>query len=281
MKRNLFIIGTLITGILFVFSLSASVAAEADGKTNIETTKEKKGIVPQPPSSNDQKEKQDSKGSELQDQKSVAPVTMPVYQPPLRGAPGGRVGGGTRGIGEELIALFALAPNHVALTVQEQPTLYWYLSKPAKYPIELTIIIEKDTPPRLEKRIPLPSQSGIYPLRLSDFDIRLATGTQYRWFLALVPDSNRRSRDIVAGAIIERVKTPETLRSRLLKASREEIPYVYAEAGMWYDALMAISNLIADEPNNPIFQKQRAALLEQVGLSQVAQYELEQAGLAK
>ena len=50
---------------------------------------------------------------------------------------------------------------------------------------------------------------------------------------------------------------------------------------MWYDALMAISNLIADEPNNPIFQKQRAALLEQVGLSQVAQYELEQAGLAK
>jgi hypothetical protein len=273
MRRNLLIIGTLITGILFVFFLSASVAAEADEKTNIETTKEKKGIVPQPAG---QKGKEPSEGLEASEQKSSPPVSPPIYQPPLRGAPGGRVGGGTRGIGEELIALFALAPNHVALTVQEQPTLYWYLSKPAEYPIELTIIIEKDTHPLLETRIPLPSQPGIYPLRLSDFDIRLATGTQYQWLLTLVPDPNRRSRDIVAGAIIERVKTPETLRSRLLKASREEIPHVYAGAGMWYDALMAISNLIADTPDNPAFRKHRAALLEQVGLTAVAQYDLKQ-----
>jgi hypothetical protein len=191
------------------------------------------------------------------------------------------VGGGTRGIGEELIALFALAPNHVALTVQEQPTLYWYLSKAAKYPSELTIIIKKDTHPLLETRIPLPSQPGIYPLKLSDFDIRLATGTPYQWFLTLVPDPNRRARDIVAGAIIERVKTPDALRSRLLKVSREEIPHVYAGAGMWYDAFMAISNLITDAPDNPVFRKHRAALLEQVGLSAVAQYDLKQEGTGK
>jgi hypothetical protein len=273
MKRNLLIIGTLITGILFVFFLSANVAAEAVGKTNIETTKEKKGIVPQPA---DQKGKEPSEGLEASEQKSSPPVNPPIYQPPLRGAPGGRVGGGTRGIGEESIALFALAPNHVALTVQEQPTLYWYLSKPARYPIELTIIMKKDTHPLLETRIPLPSQPGIYPLRLSDFDIRLATGTPYQWFVTLVPDPNRRSRDIVAGAIIERVKIPETLRSRLLKARREEIPHVYAGAGMWYDAFMAISNLIADTPDNPAFRKHRAALLEQVGLTAVARYDLEQ-----
>jgi hypothetical protein len=256
MKRNLLIIGTLMTEILFIFFLSSSLAAETDRETNIETTKEKKGIVPQP---------SDQKGKE---------PSPPIYQPPLRGAPGGRVGGGTRGIGEESIALFALAPNHVALTVQEQPTLYWYLSKPAKHPIELKIMIEKDTHPLLETRILLPSQPGIYPLRLSDFDIRLATGTPYRWFLTLIPDPNRRSRDIVAGATIERVEAPETLRSRLLKASREETPHVYAGAGMWYDAFMAISNLIADAPDNPAFRKHRAALLEQVGLPAVAQYDL-------
>jgi hypothetical protein len=176
-------------------------------------------------------------------------------------------------MGEELIALFALAPNHVALTVQEQPVLYWYLSQPPKYPVELTINIERDTQPVLEKRIPLPSQAGIFPLRLSDFDIHLSTGTQYRWFLSLVPDPERRSKDIVAGAIIERVEIPETLRSRLLKASREEISNVYAEAGMWYDALMAVSSLIDEEPGNPVFHKRRAALLEQGGLSAVAQYD--------
>jgi hypothetical protein len=278
MKRNLLIIGTLITGILFVFFLSANVAAEAVGKTNIETTKEKKGIVPQPA---DEKGKEPPQGLEASDQKSSHPVGPPIYQPPLRGAPGGRVGGGTRGIGEESITLLALAPNHVALTVQEQPTLYWYLSKPAKYPIKLTIIKEKDAHPLLETRIPLPSQPGIYPLRLSDFDIRLATDTPYQWFLALAPDPNRRSRDIIAGAIIERVKTPEALRSRLLKTRREEMPHVYAGAGMWYDAFMAISNLIADMPDNPVFRKHRAALLEQVGLSAAAQYDFKQEGTGK
>jgi hypothetical protein len=238
-----------------------------------EVIKENKGRVPQPA---DQKRREHSKGFEASDQKPPPPVSSPLYQPPLRGAPGGRVGGGSRGIAKDLTTLLVLAPNHVALTVQEQPVLYWYLSKPAQFPIELTIIREKDTIPLLEKRILHPSRSGIYPLRLSDFDISLSTGTPYRWFLALIPDPNRRTRDIVAGALIERVETPETLRSKLLKASREEIPHVYAGAGMWYDAIMAVSNLIDDTPNNLVFHKQRAALLEQVGLSAVAQYDLKQ-----
>jgi hypothetical protein len=270
MKKKLFIAGTLIAGVLSISSLSTMAAAETEGKTNPGITRENKGMIPPLAA---QKSKETPKGSEASDQKSPPPVSLPVYQPPLRGAPGGRVGGGTRGMGEELIALFALAPNHVALTVQEQPVLYWYLSQPPKYPVELTINIERDTQPVLEKRIPLPSQAGIFPLRLSDFDIHLSTGTQYRWFLSLVPDPERRSKDIVAGAIIERVEIPETLRSRLLKASREEISNVYAEAGMWYDALMAVSSLIDEEPGNPVFHKRRAALLEQVGLSAVAQYD--------
>jgi hypothetical protein len=273
MRRNLFIIGTLIIGIQFISFLSAVGAAEAVGNTNTVTTKENKGIFPQPL---DQPSQEPLKGLEASNQESPPLISLPIYQPPLPDAPGGRVGGGTRGIGEGLYALSALAPNHVALTVQEQPVLYWYLSKPAEYPIELTITVEKNAQPLLEKRIPLPSRSGIYPLRLSDFDVRLATGTQYRWFLALVPDPNRRSRDIVAGAIIERVEIPEALRSRLLTASREEASHVYAEAGLWYDALMAVSNLVDDTPDNLVFRKQRAALLEQAGLSAVARYDLQQ-----
>ena len=101
MKRSLFIIGTLITGILFIFFLSVSVAAEADEKTNIETTKEKKGIVPQPA---DQKGKEPTESLEASKQKSSPPVGPPIYQPPLRGAPGGRVGGGTRGIEDGVYA---------------------------------------------------------------------------------------------------------------------------------------------------------------------------------
>jgi hypothetical protein len=276
MKQNLFMALILMTGILLISPLSAH-AADAEGKTAVES-EEKKEITPQP---DDQKEKQNSKGLESKDQKSGTPTSMPIYQPPLRGAPGGRVGGGTRGIGEELIALFALVPNHVALTTQEQPTLYWFLSNQTKHLIEVTLIIEEATQPLLEKRLPLPVQPGIHPIRLKDFNLHLSKATQYRWFVAVVPDPARRSKDILAGGMIERIELTEVLRAKLTQADPLSIPSIYAESGIWYDAIMAISELIEANPNDMSLRKQRAALLEQVGLSQVAQYELKQAGATK
>ena len=44
----------------------------------------------------------------------------------------------------------------------------------------------------------------------------------------------------------------------------------YAQAGIWYDALDAISNAIEANPNDASLKEQRAALLKQVGLSQAA-----------
>src|SRR5437867_13335867 len=57
-------------------------------------------------------------------QRSAA--SAPVYKPPLRGAPGGRVGGGTRGTQErDIFVLSVLAPDHTGLTTREQPSLFW------------------------------------------------------------------------------------------------------------------------------------------------------------
>jgi hypothetical protein len=278
MKRNLLIIGTLMAVILLISPLPALAVDEAEGKPIIETPKEKKVIVPQ---SEEQMDKLSPKGLESQDQKSVTPVSMPVYQPPLRGAPGGRVGGGTRGIGDELITLFLLAPNHVGLTAQEQPTLYWYLSKPTNLPIEVTIIEDQAIYPLLEKRISVPIQPGINRIRLSDYGISLLLGEQYRWFIAAIPAADRRSKDIIAGGFIERIEVSEALRMKLFQADKLNIPHLYAELGIWYDTIMAISELIEANPNDMNLRKQRAALLEQVGLSQVAQYEMKQSGAAK
>ena len=52
---------------------------------------------------------------------------------------------------EGLPRLSVLAPDHTGLTTQEQPSLYWYLSEPAPYPIDLTIIDDQTTLPLLRK----------------------------------------------------------------------------------------------------------------------------------
>jgi hypothetical protein len=281
MKQNLFIVLMLVAGFLLIYPLSVLAAGEAEGKTVVETPREKKGIVPQSPPSNEQREKQDPKGLRSQDQQSAPPVNTPVYQPPLRGTPGGRVGGGTRGIGDELTTLFVLAvlaPNHIGLTVQGQPTLYWYLSKPTSLQIELTIIEDQAISPLLEKQINAPIQPGIHRIRLADYGVSLLLGKQYRWFMAAVPAADRRSKDIIAGGIIELVESSEALRVKLSQTDKRNIPYIYAESGIWYDTITAISDLIEANPNDMNLHKQRAALLEQVGLSEVAQYEMKQSG---
>jgi hypothetical protein len=206
-------------------------------------------------------------------QQSPAAVDMPMYKPPPRGAPGGRVGGSSRGLEDRLPMLSVLAPDHTGLTVQEQPSLYWYLSKSTIYPIELTIIDDQTIRPLVESRLSGPIQPGIQRVRLADYGMRLSPNVPYRWFVALVVDPENRSRDIVAGGTIKRIAPPEALRAKLAGTGKVQVPSIYAEAGLWYDALAAISELIDAAPNNIVFRSQRASLLEQVQLAEVAQYD--------
>jgi len=193
-------------------------------------------------------------------------AAVPTYKPPLRGAPAGRIGGGTRGSGREVFVLTVLAPDHNALTVSEQPSLFWFISSATALPIEVTLMDPRATKPVLEARLAAPVEPGVHRIRLADHGVRLEPGVSYRWYVTIVPDSDRRSRDILAGGAIERIAPPDELRAKLAQARKEETPSVYAEAGVWYDALAAISDQIDSAPNDAALRKQRATLLAQVGL---------------
>jgi hypothetical protein len=209
----------------------------------------------------------------LKDQEKVttASVPAPVYTPPKRGAPGGRVGGGTRGPQRDVFVLSVLAPDHSGFTANEQPSLYWFISNSTSLPVELTVMDPQGIQPILETRIPAPVQAGVHRIRLSDYNIRLAPGAAYRWFVAVVPDADRRSRDILAGGAVERVEMPADLKAKLAQASKSELPSLYAEAGLWYDTVAALSELIEAAPQDQALRKQRTALLSQVGLTGITE----------
>ena len=229
----------------------------------------------------DQKEKvtlpagaeRSEKTAEPESKKSERVVSMPTYKPPLRGAPAGRVGGGTRSPGAAFLFLSALAPDHTGLTVQEQPSLYWYLSGLTTDPIEFTLIEDQAITPILETRIGPPSQPGIQRVRLGDYGVRLKPGIEYEWFVAVVVDRENRSKDLLAGGVIERVEPSAELRARLAQAGKELASHIYAESGIWYEAMSAVSDIIDATPNDSQPRKQRASLVEQVGLPEVADYD--------
>jgi hypothetical protein len=194
---------------------------------------------------------------------------VPVYKPPLRGAPGGRIGGGTRGVAGEKLAVSVLAPDDRALTISEQPILYWFISNRTSLPVEVVVMDPGGVAPMLEMSMAPPTQAGVHAIRLADHGIRLAPGVAYRWYVAVVPDAGRRSRDILAGGTVERVVPSPDLSASLSQAGRDERVFLYANAGLWYDALTAIAEMVDEASGDPAPQRQRAALLKQVGLPDI------------
>ena len=193
-------------------------------------------------------------------------ATAPEYKPPMRGAPGGRVGGGTRGTGREAFILSVLAPNHTGLTISAQPVLYWFISSPSSLPVELTVVDPQKSEPLLELQIKPPITQGVHRVRLADHGVRLEPGVTYQWYVAVIPDAGRRSKDILAGGSIERVAAPDDLTARLAQTLKVDQPAVYAGASLWYDAVAALGDLIEASPQDRALHERRSALLKQVGL---------------
>ena len=83
-------------------------------------------------------------------------------------------------------------------------------------------------------------------------------------------DAANRSKDIIAKGVIKRISAPGDLDKKVENASDTEKAAIYAEAGVWYDALEAISNAIDALPDDASLREQRASLLKQVGLPEAA-----------
>ncbi len=200
----------------------------------------------------------------------------PLYKAPLRGAPGGRLSGGTRGIENTMLYFALLAPRHTGLTLSEQPTLYWFSSAPAKCPVELTILMGKALKSILRARIADEVRAGFHPIHLADYGIHLQTGVGYQCFVSMLTDPKHASRDIIAGGAIERIADPNGIQQKLKETDVKRIPHVYAEEGIWYDALNALCSRIDASPDDALLHKQRISLLRQGGLTEAADYETEQ-----
>ncbi len=213
----------------------------------------------------------------IQEVASSKPLRLPVYKPPKGiGAPGGRVGGGTRGDDSSVLKLFALVPDHLGLTIQEQPTLYWYLSNQTSKSLVLTVNHEDLVTPVLEITLADSLTPGIHSVSLRDHHIKLDLDKEYRWYVGLVVDVDYPSRNIVAGGRIKRILPPESLLSQLRKAEPNEVTAVYSESGLWYDAFDSISDLIVRRPGNHDYHKGRTYLLKQVDIRDIMEIAVEE-----
>jgi Domain of Unknown Function (DUF928) len=204
----------------------------------------------------------------------AAPARVPtklVYKPPAgAGNIPTRVSGGARGENGLDTVLLPLVPDQLALTTQAQPSLFWFQSKPAKAKFELAVVEPKNPKPLVSLTSPDADKPGIHRIKLARYKVELKPDVVYEWSVAVVPDPENRSKDVIAKGVIKRVKASADLASEVEKADDVSRASAYAQAGIWYDALDAISNAIEAHPDDASLKEQRASLLKQVGLNQAA-----------
>ena len=203
---------------------------------------------------------------EVETPEPIAPTL--AYLPPTAPVPGIRVDGVYGGESPELPNLFVLAPDHIGLTIHEQPTLYWYLTQSTTEPIDVVMTEEETLRVVLDARLHPPLPAGIHAMSLKDYDVRLLKNVPYQWEAKI--RAKTLTEEVKASGFIMRVEPPRTLSASVASKLRSpEAPKLFAQSGLWYDALGVLSDLIQSHPQSQAFLQQRAALLNQVGLAEV------------
>lgn len=198
------------------------------------------------------------------------------YVPPNRRPPKSTQATGSRGCIQsnqsQPVTLTLLVPkDHDGLTVSGHPTFSWHVSAPV--PMMFALTERGVVKPIIEQQIQ-PQAAGIVQIKTPQDSPELLSGREYRWSVTLICNSERPSANPFVQTWIKRVPTTPQLEQQITTAtSDQERASIYAQAGLWYDALEAISKAHSVNPGDRSILDKRFELLEQVGLTQVTAQE--------
>jgi hypothetical protein len=171
----------------------------------------------------------------------VTPIALAKYRPPPKpSSPKGTGTNTTRGgsCDGSTVGLTPLVPfSHVGQTSVQRPTFIWFVPDRQPYPLQFRLFKANGQP---LYRTQLQSQPGIMQFSLPQDQPELTIGQTYRWQVVLVRNPNTPLSNVVATANIEVVKPSVAQQTQLAAAqtSQQRIN-LYAESGLWYDALAA------------------------------------------
>lgn len=188
-----------------------------------------------------------------------------LYHAPDSPSPATRVVVNESQPGRETVYLSVLSPDHIGLTMFEQPALFWFIAYPTSQPVDVMITDESHTQRLLDVRMLPPIQPGIHKVDLRDYGIRLQLNTTYQWKIVL-QGLNPGESHTTSGWIM-RVTPPDNVTTFAnLQPINTTPTEPLLEAGLWYDAIWALSERLHTNPADTQALTQRAHLFEQVGL---------------
>lgn len=195
------------------------------------------------------------------------------FEPPETGAPGRRVGGGTRGIcPAEARELTALVPQtNMGRTMNAHPTVILYVPPlPTEMNVEFTVTaVSEDNYTQVSQQSFQTKGGSTIALPLPETET-LDVGKLYYWDFSIVCNPKDKSGNIVVGGWIDRVAPTPTLTAELQNASPEKAFEIYSREYIWYDAAATLAQQRLAAPDDKTVAKTWQELLTSVGLEDIA-----------
>ncbi|MBD2567882.1 DUF928 domain-containing protein [Anabaena lutea] len=159
--------------------------------------------------------------------------------------------------------------DKLGLTLNGHPTFYWSVSTLPVKTAQFTIETNGDEQPFYETDIKLPEQPGIFSFTLPKNTPELPVGKTYRWYLTIICDGEDSSNNPFVEGLVERIQAELPLSDTLAKATARQLPTIYAEYGIWHEALTTSVELRCTQPNDLVVKLNWRQLLTSVGLNDI------------
>ncbi|MEH2257380.1 DUF928 domain-containing protein [Nostoc sp.] len=222
------------------------------------------------------------------DAKTTLAQATTFTQPPIPDSPppGGRVRGGAKrggpsGCPPPKIDLTALVPfiqeansviNVWAQTTVEHPSWFFYVpyTKDSPYTVEF-VLQDPDANEVYKKAIALSDKPGVIRVSLPSTAPGLAVDKQYRWFFTINCDKQQNAPPTFVEGVIKRVNLSQATVKEIETAEPLKRYAIYAQNGIWYEALTTLAELRQKNPQDPALKSEWQNLLSSIRLNDVAE----------
>lgn len=191
-------------------------------------------------------------------------------------ASGNRTAGASRSescVAPNQTATALIPETNIGLTVAASPTLLFNVPQTSAKSAEFGVQ-EKDAQGRYKTisttTVPLPGTAGIVSASLpanGSSASQLQVGKTYRWYFRIVCSADDDTLNVYLNGSIQRVAESPALTNALKNASPQDRPAIYADEGVWFDAVANLAQLRRQNPNDSALAEDWTALLQAAGLN--------------